>query len=220
MQLMFGAARFWRPGLSASRSKGFRITPHGIGAEPRRLMRLKCFRQRWIFGAAMPLASPCGLSASRGALFRLACALRGRELPSVCRNAPEVCRNTRKFRRRPPAQLKRFNRRQDSSSAKLPPPGRSPCRLIPDRMATPSGNDSSTGKCSRPSRAVFPFLRAVIHFNRQRCAATTSTFPVRGQPLRTGFSLRQLFIKFCPNREFFPTLRAKFPIRRCCFLFA
>jgi hypothetical protein len=30
MTLMFGAGRFSRPGLSASRSFGFRITPHGM----------------------------------------------------------------------------------------------------------------------------------------------------------------------------------------------
>src|ERR1700709_1374266 len=47
----------------------------------------------------------------------------------------------------------------------------------------------SVGKCSRPNRAVFPFLRAVIHFNRRRCAATTLTFPVRGIPSGRGFSL-------------------------------
>jgi hypothetical protein len=29
MQLMFGAARFWRRGLSASRGFGFRIKPRG-----------------------------------------------------------------------------------------------------------------------------------------------------------------------------------------------
>jgi len=32
MTLMFGAARFWRRGLSASRSFGFRITPRGMRA--------------------------------------------------------------------------------------------------------------------------------------------------------------------------------------------
>jgi hypothetical protein len=49
MQLMFGAARFWRPGLSASRSKGFRVTSRGIHSAPRRPMLHKCFQQRWIF---------------------------------------------------------------------------------------------------------------------------------------------------------------------------
>jgi hypothetical protein len=45
MTLMFGAARFWRPGLSASHGFGFRITPRGMRAAPRRLMRHKCFKQ-------------------------------------------------------------------------------------------------------------------------------------------------------------------------------
>jgi hypothetical protein len=62
MTLMFGAARFWRPGLSVSRSKGFRITSRGIGAAPRRLMRLKRLHQRRIFDSARPRVAPCGSS--------------------------------------------------------------------------------------------------------------------------------------------------------------
>jgi hypothetical protein len=62
MTLMFGAAGFWRPAISASRSFGFRITLRGIGAAPRRPMRHKCFKQRWIFDPARPRASPCGSS--------------------------------------------------------------------------------------------------------------------------------------------------------------
>jgi hypothetical protein len=45
MTLMFGAARSWRHGLSASPGFGFRITPRGMRAAPRRLMRHKCFKQ-------------------------------------------------------------------------------------------------------------------------------------------------------------------------------
>jgi hypothetical protein len=71
---------------------GFRSTPRGMGAAPRRSMSHKCFKQRWISGAARRLASPCGASASRDALFRFVRALRRRDLPSVCRNLPEVCR--------------------------------------------------------------------------------------------------------------------------------
>jgi hypothetical protein len=51
MTLMSGAARSWRPGLSTSRGFGFHITPRGIRAAPRRLMRHKCFKQRWILRA-------------------------------------------------------------------------------------------------------------------------------------------------------------------------
>jgi hypothetical protein len=46
--------------------------------------------------AGLP-AQPCGSSASSRRLFRFVRALRGRQLPSVCRNAPEVCRKTRRF---------------------------------------------------------------------------------------------------------------------------
>jgi hypothetical protein len=63
MTLMFGAARFWRPGLRASRSFGFRITPRGIGAVPRRLTRHKSFKQRWILELARPRVASCGSSA-------------------------------------------------------------------------------------------------------------------------------------------------------------
>jgi hypothetical protein len=112
MQLMFGAALFSRPGLSASRFMGFRIAPRGIGAAPRRLMRLKCFKQQWISKPARSHAALCGVSASLGAAFCPARASGGCELPSVCRNAPEVCRKTFGFERRPPGmQLKPFNRR-------------------------------------------------------------------------------------------------------------
>jgi hypothetical protein len=54
MTLMFGAARFCRPGLSASRSFGFRIKPRSMRAAPRRLRRHKCFKQRWILERASP----------------------------------------------------------------------------------------------------------------------------------------------------------------------
>jgi hypothetical protein len=97
MTLMFGVARFWRPGLTASAGFGFRITPRGIRAAPRCLMLHKCFRQRWISDEPMLRASPCGLSASSAAGFRFADTLRGRNLPPLCRNAPEVCRKTRVF---------------------------------------------------------------------------------------------------------------------------
>jgi hypothetical protein len=59
-------------------------------------MRRKCLQLRRISRAPAPPAVPCGSSASRVTLFRLVRALRGRELPSVCRNAPEVCRKTRR----------------------------------------------------------------------------------------------------------------------------
>jgi hypothetical protein len=52
VQLMFGAADFSDRSLSASRSLGFRITPRGIRAAQRRLMRHKCFRQQWILERA------------------------------------------------------------------------------------------------------------------------------------------------------------------------
>jgi hypothetical protein len=63
MQLMFGAARFWRPALSASLGFGFRITARGIRAAPRHAMRLKCFRQRWISERARLRAARWALSA-------------------------------------------------------------------------------------------------------------------------------------------------------------
>jgi hypothetical protein len=44
MTLMFGAACFWRSGLSASRSFGFRIVPRGMRVAARRPMLRKCFK--------------------------------------------------------------------------------------------------------------------------------------------------------------------------------
>jgi hypothetical protein len=46
MTLMFGAARFCEQALSASPGFGFRITPRGMRAAARRLMRRKYFKQR------------------------------------------------------------------------------------------------------------------------------------------------------------------------------
>ncbi|HEV7408444.1 MAG TPA: hypothetical protein VGO01_08165 [Bradyrhizobium sp.] len=63
MTLMFGATRFRRPGLSASRSLQFGVTPHGIRAAPRPSMPHKCFKQQWISGAATLRGAPCGASA-------------------------------------------------------------------------------------------------------------------------------------------------------------
>jgi anti-sigma factor RsiW len=95
MTLMFGAARFCEQALSASHSFGFRITPRGMRAAPRRVMRHKCFRQRWILSRASPRAAVCGSSAWSAALFRCHRHAGSGELPSVRRNAPEVCRKTR-----------------------------------------------------------------------------------------------------------------------------
>jgi hypothetical protein len=63
MTLMFGAARLWRSGLSASRSFGFRITPRGMRAAPHRHMLHKYFKQRWISARASPRVASCGSSA-------------------------------------------------------------------------------------------------------------------------------------------------------------
>jgi hypothetical protein len=97
MTLMFGAAGFWRPGLSASCATGFRIAPRGIRRGVSSPMPHKCFKRRWIFGAARLRTTPWGLSASRGALFYPRQRAGARNLPSVCRNAPEVCRKTFRF---------------------------------------------------------------------------------------------------------------------------
>jgi hypothetical protein len=61
-------------------------------------MLRKFFNGQRISEQANASRSPWSLSASSGALFRLARAPRGRRLPSVRRNAPEVCRNTRRAR--------------------------------------------------------------------------------------------------------------------------
>jgi hypothetical protein len=63
MTLMFGAARFWRPGVNASLGFRFRVTPGGIRATPRRLMRRKSFKHRWISERAHPRVASCGSSA-------------------------------------------------------------------------------------------------------------------------------------------------------------
>jgi hypothetical protein len=57
-------------------------------------MQHKCLWGRRISRACEPHALPTGSSASGRTLFRINRARRGRELPSVCRNAPEVCRKT------------------------------------------------------------------------------------------------------------------------------
>jgi hypothetical protein len=51
MTLMFGAARLWRPGVSASRSFGFRIMPCGMRVAPRRFMRHKPLQATMEFAA-------------------------------------------------------------------------------------------------------------------------------------------------------------------------
>jgi hypothetical protein len=95
---MFGAARFGEPALSASRSLAFRSRRaeviHRIASTTTR----KCFNRQRILDATRRRASPCGLSACSGALFRKQRRAKGGGLPLVCRNAPEVCRKTRRPR--------------------------------------------------------------------------------------------------------------------------
>jgi hypothetical protein len=76
-------------------------------------------------------------------------------------------------------------------------------------------------RVSRSSAAMIParhVLRAVIGFNRRRCAATTLTFP-SGAAAPDGFLLSG-----CPSgftsREFFPNFLTMIPARRGWFLFA
>lgn len=99
VQLMFGAARFGEPALSASRGLRFHIAPRRPRSSHRFSTPCKCFNQRRISDQTRRLASPCSLSACNGELFRKHRRARGRGLPLVCRKAPEVCRKTR----RPPA---------------------------------------------------------------------------------------------------------------------
>jgi hypothetical protein len=67
---MFGAARFGEPVLSVSRSLGFYIVLCR-GDSPHRLdTPLKCFNQRLILDATRSFASPRGLNACSGAVFR------------------------------------------------------------------------------------------------------------------------------------------------------
>jgi hypothetical protein len=69
-ELMFGAARFGEPVLSASRSLGFYIVPRR-GDSPHRLdTPLKCFNQRLILDATRSFASPRALNTCSGAVFR------------------------------------------------------------------------------------------------------------------------------------------------------
>jgi hypothetical protein len=70
IELMFGAARFREPALSASRSLGFHIVPRG-GHSPKCLdMLCKCFNQLRILDQERQLASSCRVSACSGELFR------------------------------------------------------------------------------------------------------------------------------------------------------
>jgi hypothetical protein len=68
------------------------------------------------------------------------------------------------------------------------------------------------GKYSRPKRAVFPILRAVIRFNRRRCAATTLTFPVRGSRSGRFFSSGPLSVKFYQIGNFSRIPGQSFPL--------
>jgi hypothetical protein len=98
VQLMFGAARFGEPALSASRSLGFHIVPRRARPPHRLDNPRKCFNQRRILDQTKRRASSCGLSACSGALFRVSRRAGGRGLPLVCRKAPEVRRKTRGFK--------------------------------------------------------------------------------------------------------------------------
>jgi hypothetical protein len=101
VQLMFGAARFGEPALSGSRSVGFHIAPRRCHSPQRLGTPHKCFNQQRIFDTSRRLAAPCDLNTCGGAVFRKQRRVGNRDLPSVCRNAPEVCRKTRSSTARP-----------------------------------------------------------------------------------------------------------------------
>jgi hypothetical protein len=70
VQLMFGAARFGEPALSASRGLRFHIAPRRRRSPQRLGTPNKCFNQHRIFDTTRRLAAPCGLNACSGAVFR------------------------------------------------------------------------------------------------------------------------------------------------------
>jgi hypothetical protein len=69
VELMFGAARFGEPVLSASRGLGFRIALRRRHSALRLGNLRKCFNRHRIFDTTRRLAAPCGLSACSGAVF-------------------------------------------------------------------------------------------------------------------------------------------------------
>jgi hypothetical protein len=69
VQLMFGAARFCEPALSASLGLRFHSAPRQRRSPQRLGTPRKCFNQHRIFGAIRRLAVPCGLNACSGAFF-------------------------------------------------------------------------------------------------------------------------------------------------------
>jgi hypothetical protein len=108
---MFGAVRFGEPALSGSRSVGFHIAPRRCHSPQRLGTPDKCFNQQRIFDTSRRLAAPCGLNICGGAVFRSKRRVGNRDLPSVCRKAPEVCRKTQQLKSiRRTMQLKSFNR--------------------------------------------------------------------------------------------------------------
>jgi hypothetical protein len=70
VQLMFGAARFGEPALSASRGLGFHIALRRRHSPQRLGTPRKCFNRHRIFDTTGRLAAPCSLNACIGAAFR------------------------------------------------------------------------------------------------------------------------------------------------------
>jgi hypothetical protein len=70
IELMFGAARFGEPALSASCGLRFHIAPRRRRSPQRAGTPHKCFNQHRIFGETRCRAAPCGLTACSGAAFR------------------------------------------------------------------------------------------------------------------------------------------------------
>jgi hypothetical protein len=70
VELMFGAADFGEPALSASRSLGFHIVPRRRRSPQRLGTPHKCFNRQRIFDASRRRAAICGLNVCSGAVFR------------------------------------------------------------------------------------------------------------------------------------------------------
>jgi hypothetical protein len=70
VELMFSAARFGEPALSAARRLRFHIVPRRRRLPQRLGTPHKCFNQHRIFDATRRLVTPCGLNACSDAAFR------------------------------------------------------------------------------------------------------------------------------------------------------
>jgi hypothetical protein len=122
MTLVFGTARFWRPGLNASPGSGFRITPRGMRAAPRRSCGTSPSSNDGFWSVQVRVSRHADQTLEAPRFFTVISTPNGENcLQSAATRLKFAARPLDSHHQPPDIELKPFSRRPISPSQKLPP---------------------------------------------------------------------------------------------------